>query len=73
MSQIYSCVVLYFGKGPQPAVGELVAIRFTGAYNGKVFDDVYKTPEPLYFRVGTNSLLKVRYQDAQTMPNETFR
>ncbi|GAB5029951.1 peptidyl-prolyl cis-trans isomerase fkbp16 [Nannochloropsis oceanica] len=46
------------GNGPVPKVGELAAIRFTGAYKGNVFDDLYKTKEPLYFRVGGNTLLK---------------
>jgi len=50
--------VLEKGNGPVPQVGELAAIRFTGAYKDNVFDDLYKTKEPLYFRVGGNTLLK---------------
>lgn len=50
--------VLEKGNGPIPQVGELAAIRFTGAYKDNVFDDLYKTKEPLYFRVGGNTLLK---------------
>lgn len=50
--------VIEKGSGPVPQVGELAAIRFTGAYKDNVFDDLYKTKEPLYFRVGGNTLLK---------------
>ncbi len=50
--------VIENGNGPVPQVGELAAIRFTGAYKDNVFDDLYKTKEPLYFRVGGNTLLK---------------
>lgn len=50
--------VIEKGNGPVPQVGELAAIRFTGAYKDIVFDDLYKTKEPLYFRVGGNTLLK---------------
>jgi peptidylprolyl isomerase len=50
--------VIEKGNGPVPQVGELAAIRFTGAYKDNVFDDLYKTKEPLYFRVGGNTLLK---------------
>lgn len=48
-------------QGASPNTGELAAIRFTGQYNGVVFDDLYKSKEPLYFRVGGNTLLPVRF------------
>ncbi len=47
-------------QGAAPNSGELAAIRFTGSYNGVVFDDLFKTKEPLYFRVGGGTLLAVR-------------
>ncbi len=50
--------VIEKGNGPKPEVGELAAIRFTGAYKDVVFDNLYDTKEPLYFRVGGNTLLK---------------
>ena len=50
-------------QGATPNVGELAAIRFTGSYNGNVFDDLYKTKEPLYFRVGGETLLPVSALD----------
>ena len=38
--------------------GDLIAIRFKGATtDGNVFDDTTKTDEPLYYRVGTGSLI----------------
>lgn len=50
--------VIEKGTGPKPEVGELAAIRFTGAYKDVVFDNLYDTKEPLYFRVGGGTLLK---------------
>ena len=45
-------------KGAQPKQGDLIAIRFKGATtDGNVFDDTTKTDEPLYYRVGTGSLI----------------
>ena len=45
-------------KGKQPVKGDLIAIRFKGATtDGNVFDDTTKTDEPLYYRVGTGSLI----------------
>ncbi|KAK4533218.1 hypothetical protein CCYA_CCYA16G4100 [Cyanidiococcus yangmingshanensis] len=46
------------GTGPTPQVGDLVGIRFRGTYNGRVFDDIMKSPVPYYMRVGSGSLLK---------------
>lgn len=48
-------------QGASPNLGELAAIRFTGSYNGVVFDDLFKTKEPLYFRIGGGTLLPVRF------------
>merc|ERR1719311_1212569 len=45
-------------KGASPVAGDLVAIRFKGSFDGKVFDDISGTDEPLYYRVGSNSLIK---------------
>jgi len=47
-------------QGPTPKVGELVAVRFTGSYKGQVFDDLFKTAEPLYFRAGVGTVVPVR-------------
>ena len=46
------------GKGERPIVGDLIAIRFKGSTEGRVFDDITKTDEPLYYRVGGGSLIK---------------
>lgn len=53
------------GDGPQPNVGDLIAIRFRGSYNGVVFDDIFKTSEPYFYRLGSGSILKVRPQCSQ--------
>ena len=39
-------------------VGENVAIRFKGTYNGKVFDDIFESAEPYYYRAGVGGILK---------------
>ena len=54
------------GKGEKAVVGDLVAVRFKGSYKGNVFDDILSAPEPYYFRVGTERLLKVK--TARTTP-----
>uniref|UniRef100_A0A7S0G4Y5 peptidylprolyl isomerase n=1 Tax=Rhodosorus marinus TaxID=101924 RepID=A0A7S0G4Y5_9RHOD len=38
-------------------IGDLVGVRFTGSYNGRVFDDLFKTDQAFYIRVGNGSLL----------------
>lgn len=48
------------GDGPAPSPGDLMAIRFRGSYNGVVFDDIFNTPEPYFYRLGSGSILKVR-------------
>uniref|UniRef100_A0A7S0YLV0 peptidylprolyl isomerase n=1 Tax=Hemiselmis tepida TaxID=464990 RepID=A0A7S0YLV0_9CRYP len=45
------------GKGPKPRVGDLVAIRFTASYNGKEFDNTFKTQNSYYYRVGSESVI----------------
>ena len=50
--------VLKAGSGAQAKVGDLVAIRFRGSVDGKVFDDIFNTEEPYYVRVGSESLVK---------------
>jgi FKBP-type peptidyl-prolyl cis-trans isomerase len=46
------------GSGQSCAVGDLAAIRFKGRYKDYVFDDIFGTPEPLYFRAGGGNLVK---------------
>ena len=46
-------------NGAIPKIGDLIAIRFKGSTEGRVFDDITKTDEPLYYRVGGGSLIKV--------------
>ena len=45
-------------NGAIPKIGDLIAIRFKGSTEGRVFDDITKTDEPLYYRVGGGSLIK---------------
>jgi len=51
--------VVKSGNGGQPAVGDLIAIRFKGkvAATGAVFDDILESPEPYYTRVGSGNVL----------------
>jgi len=51
--------VLKTGSGGQPVTGDLCAIRFKGTVtaSGQVFDDIMETPEPYYFRIGTEKVL----------------
>uniref|UniRef100_A0A7S3NPX8 peptidylprolyl isomerase n=1 Tax=Aureoumbra lagunensis TaxID=44058 RepID=A0A7S3NPX8_9STRA len=44
--------------GAMPKTGDLIAIRFKGSVDGRVFDDITETPEPLYYRIGDGSLIK---------------
>ena len=58
-----SYTVIKKGDGPAPAIGELAAIRFK-AFNGDIkIDDIFDTPEPLYTRVGSGGMIKVRASD----------
>lgn len=55
--------VITKGDGPAPAIGELAAIRFR-AFNGEIkIDDIFDTPEPLYTRVGSGNMIKVRTRE----------
>ena len=45
-------------SGQQTKVGDLVAVRFKGAYQGNVFDDTFVTEQPYFFRAGVGLLLK---------------
>mmetsp|Transcript_48400 Transcript_48400/g.97386 ORF Transcript_48400/g.97386 Transcript_48400/m.97386 type:complete len:199 (-) Transcript_48400:176-772(-) len=56
------------GKGQAAAVGDLCAVRFQGQFKGVVFDDILNNPEPYYFRVGSNKLLKGIEEAVQVMP-----
>ena len=38
--------------------GENVAIRFKGTYNSIVFDDIFSSAEPYYYRAGVGGILK---------------
>lgn len=55
---VYSAVK--HGDGPAANVGDLVGIRFKGTYNGRVFDDLFGSTDPYYYRVGSENILKVR-------------
>lgn len=46
------------GKDVKPIPGEMVTVRFKGSYKGFVFDDIFNTPEPYYYRAGVGSILK---------------
>jgi hypothetical protein len=48
------------GTGPKVNVGDLVAIRFKGSYNDIAFDNIFETPEPYFYRCGSELILKVR-------------
>lgn len=47
------------GSGPSPVIGDLVGIRFKGSYNGVVFDNLFESTDPYFYRVGTGSVLLV--------------
>lgn len=51
--------VLKKGQGAKIQVGDLVAIRFSGSYNGNMFDNIFETPEPYFYRCGSEVVLKV--------------
>jgi hypothetical protein len=48
------------GDGPKIVSGDLVAIRFKGSYNDVAFDDIFETPQPYFYRAGSDLVLKVR-------------
>jgi FKBP-type peptidyl-prolyl cis-trans isomerase len=49
--------VIQSGKGDQPKVGDLVAVRFKGSYKGNVFDDTFSTDQPYFYRAGVGLIL----------------
>ena len=49
--------VLQKGGGTEAKVSDLVNIRFSGSYNGKVFDDTFKADQPYTYRAGVGLLL----------------
>lgn len=51
--------VVKSGSGPAAEVGDLVGIRFKGAYNGVVFDNLFENKTPYFYRVGSGAILKV--------------
>lgn len=51
--------VLKKGTGPKIEVGDLTALRFKGSYGGFAFDDIFDTPQPYFYRAGSEALLKV--------------
>eukprot|EP00286_Rhodomonas_abbreviata_P016992 CAMPEP_0181323970 /NCGR_PEP_ID=MMETSP1101-20121128/20087_1 /TAXON_ID=46948 /ORGANISM="Rhodomonas abbreviata, Strain Caron Lab Isolate" /LENGTH=219 /DNA_ID=CAMNT_0023432069 /DNA_START=20 /DNA_END=679 /DNA_ORIENTATION=+ len=52
----YSVVVA--GKGAKPKIGDLVAIRFKASFDGKEFDNCFKTANAYYYRVGSESVIQ---------------
>jgi len=41
-----------------PKVGDMVAVRFRGSFNGNTFDDTFKTDQPYFYRTGVGLILK---------------
>lgn len=54
-----SYAVVKHGTGLQAASGDLVGIRFKGSYNGVVFDNLFDSAEPYFYRAGSGNVLKV--------------
>jgi len=44
--------------GQKTEVGDMVAIRFKGSYQGNVFDDTFVTEQPYFYRAGVGLILK---------------
>lgn len=51
--------VVKSGAGPTPEVGDLVGVRFKGSYKDVVFDNLFDSPQPYFYRVGSSAVLKV--------------
>mmetsp|Transcript_1144 Transcript_1144/g.1550 ORF Transcript_1144/g.1550 Transcript_1144/m.1550 type:complete len:227 (-) Transcript_1144:127-807(-) len=49
--------VVTSGPGPKGQPGDLITIRFKGDCNGIVFDDLFSTAEPYFYRLGTSNLV----------------
>lgn len=60
-SQALQYTVATKGDGPAAEIGDLVGIRFKGAYNGVVFDNLFEDKKPYFYRVGSGNILKVCY------------
>lgn len=45
-------------NGEFPKIGDLVTIRFKGAYKNAVFDDTFSTEEPYFYRCGVGIIVK---------------
>ena len=43
---------------PRPKVGDMVAIRFIGSYQGRPFDDTMSADSPYFYRAGAGSIVK---------------
>ena len=56
------------GSGPAPVKGDIVGIRFKGMYNGVVFDDIFGSEEPYFYRAGTDKVLKVSVKHVFLFP-----
>ena len=41
-----------------PKVGDMVAVRFKGSFNGNTFDDTFKSDQPYFYRTGVGLILK---------------
>lgn len=46
------------GSASFPKAGDLVAIRFRAKFKDIVFDDVFKTADPYYYRCGVGSVVQ---------------
>ena len=44
--------------GEVPKVGEMVAIRFSGEYNGNSFDNTFQNEQPYFYRAGVGLIVK---------------
>jgi len=52
-----SYTVVTSGKGSAPAIGELAVLRWQASCKGVVFDDLFKTNDFYYHRVGSGNLV----------------
>lgn len=52
-----SWTVIKSGQGATPVVGDLAVLRWQASYKGNVFDDLFKTNDFYYHRVGSGNLV----------------
>lgn len=45
------------GKGAPAKMGDIVCVRFRGMYKNNVIDDIFKAPEPYFYRIGSGQIL----------------